>query len=51
MLRCFGGLSVDKKAVVVGVLASTLACQWRFAPVGPVRPLGDAPQGAGRARE
>jgi RNA polymerase sigma factor (TIGR02999 family) len=51
MLRYFAGLSADETAAVLGISASTLAREWRFARAWLVRRLGegDAPGGAGRA--
>jgi RNA polymerase sigma factor (TIGR02999 family) len=43
MLRYFAGLSVDETAAVLGMSASTLAREWRFARAWLVRQLGDAP--------
>jgi RNA polymerase sigma factor (TIGR02999 family) len=40
MLRYFAGLSVDETAAVLGVSASTLAREWRFARAWLVRRLG-----------
>jgi RNA polymerase sigma factor (TIGR02999 family) len=51
MLRYFAGLSVDETAAVLGISASTLAREWRFARAWLVRQLGDAPDAAGRADE
>jgi RNA polymerase sigma factor (TIGR02999 family) len=48
MLRYFAGLSVDETAAVLGVSASTLAREWRFARAWLVRQLGEAPEGAGQ---
>jgi RNA polymerase sigma factor (TIGR02999 family) len=42
MLRYFAGLSTDETAAVLGVSASTLAREWRFARAWLVRHLGDA---------
>jgi RNA polymerase sigma factor (TIGR02999 family) len=50
MLRYFAGLSVDETAAVLGMSASTLAREWRFARAWLVRRLG-APEGAGRGDE
>src|SRR5262249_34965438 len=51
MLRYFAGLSADETAAVLGISASTLAREWRFARAWLVRRLGEgeAPGGAGRA--
>jgi RNA polymerase sigma factor (TIGR02999 family) len=43
MLRYFAGLSTDEVAAVLGMSASTLAREWRFARAWLVRRLGDAP--------
>jgi RNA polymerase sigma factor (TIGR02999 family) len=51
MLRYFAGLSADETAAVLGMSASTLAREWRFARAWLVRRLGDAPGGAGRVDE
>ena len=40
MLRYFAGLSADEMAAVLGVSASTLAREWRFARAWLVRRLG-----------
>jgi len=48
MLRYFAGLSADETAAVLGVSASTLAREWRFARAWLSRQLGGAPGGAGR---
>ena len=48
MLRYFAGLSVDETAAVLGISASTLAREWRFARAWLVRRLGEAPGRAGR---
>jgi RNA polymerase sigma factor (TIGR02999 family) len=45
MLRYLAGLSVDETAAVLGMSASTLAREWRFARAWLVRRLGDAPGG------
>ena len=50
MLRFFAGLSAEETAAVLGVSASTLAREWRFARAWLVRRLG-APEGAGRGDE
>lgn len=44
MLRYFAGLTVDETAAVLGVSASTLAREWRFARAWLVRQLGDVPE-------
>jgi RNA polymerase sigma factor (TIGR02999 family) len=51
MLRYFAGLSVDETAAVLGMSASTLAREWRFARAWLVRQLGDARQRPGRSDE
>ena len=51
MLRYFAGLSADETAAVLGISASTLAREWRFARAWLARRLGDAPDGAGRGDE
>jgi RNA polymerase sigma factor (TIGR02999 family) len=51
MLRYFAGLSADETAVVLGMSASTLAREWRFARAWLVRQLGDAPVGPGGGDE
>ena len=48
MLCYFAGLSVDETAAVLGISASTLAREWRFARAWLHRRLGDAAGGAGR---
>jgi RNA polymerase sigma factor (TIGR02999 family) len=49
MLRYYAGLSVDETAAVLGISASTLAREWRFARAWLVRQLGDAsPDPGGR---
>ena len=50
MLRYFAGLSVDETAAMLGMSASTLAREWRFARAWLVRQLG-APEGTGRSDE
>jgi RNA polymerase sigma factor (TIGR02999 family) len=50
-LRYFAGLSVDETAAVLGISASTLAREWRFARAWLARQLGQAPNGAGRTDE
>ena len=40
MLRYFAGLSADETAAVLGISASTLAREWRFARAWLVRRLG-----------
>ena len=51
MLRYFAGLSADETAAVLGISASTLAREWRFARAWLVRRLGhgEVPGGAGPA--
>jgi RNA polymerase sigma factor (TIGR02999 family) len=51
MLRYFAGLSVDETAAVLGISASTLTREWRFARAWLIRHLGDARAGAGPADE
>jgi RNA polymerase sigma factor (TIGR02999 family) len=51
MLRYFAGLSVDETAAVLGVSASTVAREWRFARAWLARRLGDAPLRAGNPDE
>jgi RNA polymerase sigma factor (TIGR02999 family) len=51
MLRYFAGLSTDETAAVLGISASTLAREWRFARAWLARRLADAPDGAGRGDE
>ena len=51
MLRYFAGLSVEETAAVLGISASTLAREWRFARAWLVRQLGDAPGEVGRGDE
>jgi RNA polymerase sigma factor (TIGR02999 family) len=51
MLRYFAGLSAEETAAVLGVSASTLAREWRFARAWLARRLADAPDGAGRVDE
>ena len=51
MLRYFAGLSADETAAVLGISASTLAREWRFARAWLVRRLGDAPFRAGGGDE
>jgi RNA polymerase sigma factor (TIGR02999 family) len=51
MLRFFAGLSTDETAAVLGVSASTLAREWRFARAWLARRLGDDPRRAGSADE
>jgi RNA polymerase sigma factor (TIGR02999 family) len=48
-LRYFAGLSVDETAAVLGISASTLAREWRFARAWLARRLGNAPLRAGKA--
>jgi RNA polymerase sigma factor (TIGR02999 family) len=51
ILRYFAGLSADETAAVLGISASTLAREWRFARAWLVRRLGhgEVPDGAGPA--
>ncbi len=51
MLRYFAGLSADETAAVLGISASTLAREWRFARAWLVRRLGqgEVSGGAGPA--
>jgi DNA-directed RNA polymerase specialized sigma24 family protein len=51
MLRYFAGLSVNETATVLGISASTVAREWRFARAWLARQLGDAPEGTGRFDE
>jgi DNA-directed RNA polymerase specialized sigma24 family protein len=51
MLRFFAGLSTDETAAVLGLSASTLAREWRFARAWLARRLGDAPLRAGGGDE
>ena len=51
MLRYFAGLSVDETAAVLGISASTVAREWRFARAWLTRRLGDAPVRAGGGDE
>jgi RNA polymerase sigma factor (TIGR02999 family) len=51
MLRYFAGLSTDETAAVLGISASTLAREWRFARAWLARRLGDAPLRAGGGDE
>ena len=51
MLRYFAGLSTDETAAVLGISASTLAREWRFARAWLARRLSDAPLRAGRGDE
>ena len=51
MLRYFAGLSVDETAAVLGVSASTVAREWRFARAWLARRLGDAPTREAKADE
>jgi RNA polymerase sigma factor (TIGR02999 family) len=51
MLRYFAGLSADETAAILGISASTLAREWRFARAWLVRRLGDAPREAGTGDE
>jgi RNA polymerase sigma factor (TIGR02999 family) len=48
-LRYFAGLSVEETAAVLGMSASTLAREWRFARAWLAHHLGDASEEAGRA--
>ena len=48
MLRYFAGLRADETAAVLGMSASTLAREWRFARAWLVRRLGEATGRAGR---
>lgn len=50
MLRYFAGLSVEETAAVLGVSASTLAREWRFARAWLARRLGDATLRPGEGR-
>jgi RNA polymerase sigma factor (TIGR02999 family) len=43
LLRYFAGLSVSETAAVLGVSASTVAREWRFARAWLARRLGEAP--------
>jgi RNA polymerase sigma factor (TIGR02999 family) len=51
MLRYFAGQSVDETAAVLGISASTVAREWRFARAWLARRLGDAPLRPGKADE
>jgi DNA-directed RNA polymerase specialized sigma24 family protein len=51
MLRYYAGLSAEETASVLGISASTLAREWRFARAWLVRHLGDAPGEVGRGDE
>ena len=51
MLRYFAGQSVDQTAAVLGISASTVAREWRFARAWQARRLGDAPLREGNAGE
>jgi RNA polymerase sigma factor (TIGR02999 family) len=51
MLRYFAGLSGDETAAVLGISASTLAREWRFARAWLARRLGDATGGGRRTDE
>ena len=51
MLRYFAGQSVDETAAVLGISASTVAREWRFARAWLARRLGDAPLRVGNADE
>jgi RNA polymerase sigma factor (TIGR02999 family) len=46
MLRYYAGMSVDETAAVLGISASTLAREWRFARAWLARRLGAAAGGA-----
>ena len=48
MLRYYAGLNAEETASVLGMSASTLAREWRFARAWLVRQLGDAPGEVGR---
>ena len=50
LLRYYAGLSVEETAAVLGMSASTLAREWRFARAWLAHHLG-APEGAGQADE
>jgi RNA polymerase sigma factor (TIGR02999 family) len=50
-LRYFAGLSPDETAAVLGMSASTLAREWRFARAWLVRQPGEGTGGGGRADE
>jgi RNA polymerase sigma factor (TIGR02999 family) len=45
MLRYFAGLSVEETAEVLGISASTLAREWRFARAWLARHLGETTEG------
>jgi RNA polymerase sigma factor (TIGR02999 family) len=51
MLRFFAGLSAEETAAVLGVSASTLAREWRFARAWLVRQLGGAAGEVGQGDE
>ena len=51
MLRFFAGLSAEETAAILGVSASTLAREWRFARAWLVRQLGGAAGEAGQGHE
>jgi RNA polymerase sigma factor (TIGR02999 family) len=51
MLRYYTGLSVEETAGVLGMSASTLKREWRYARAWLARRLGEGPGGAGRADE
>jgi DNA-directed RNA polymerase specialized sigma24 family protein len=51
LLRYYTGLSVEEMAAVLGMSASTLAREGRFARAWLIRQLGEAPQGAGQGHE
>ena len=51
MLRYFAGQSVDETAAVLGISASTVAREWRFARAWLARRLRDAPLREGKVDE
>lgn len=51
MLRYFAGLTTDETAAVLGISASTLAREWRFARAWLARRLGNTQAQAGGADE
>jgi RNA polymerase sigma factor (TIGR02999 family) len=51
LLRYFAGQSVDETAAVLGISASTVAREWRFARAWLARRLGDTPLRPGKADE
>src|SRR5262245_52881762 len=51
MLRYYAGLNAEETASVLGMSASTLAREWRFARAWLVRQLGDVPGEVGRGDE